>query len=121
MGLGLLVSSCSCDCPPPQRVEVEVEVKQSKTQRTPTKDYKVLDVIQGTHFVALLVRYSAATNYEGKKILVYRDSLHAVLAHGEKFGLDPHFCESEHPSPIARFEPTTNGWANAIRFMKVAG
>jgi hypothetical protein len=59
----------------------------------------------------LTVHYPDATNFEGRKILVYRhkgDGLIAIeqlVAGGE---LDPHFCSSPN-SPIARFAPTTEG------------
>ena len=69
-------------------------------------------------FVIAKIRYSDCINYEGNKILVFENaSKKEVLSAKE---IDPHFCESNHLSPIARFEPTKNGWQNAIVFCKNA-
>lgn len=56
------------------------------------------------------VHYPNATNYEGRKIL--------VTDFNPKFRrtLDPHF--SEGGGIIARFEPTAQGWLNALSFAK---
>lgn len=58
------------------------------------------------------VHYPNCTNYEGRKVLVYAGvTLGELLSQGS---IDPHFCEStEYHSPIARFEPTENGWSLA--------
>jgi hypothetical protein len=58
-----------------------------------------------------MVRYPDATNYEGKKIIVYKFPLAVIM---EKTRLDPHFCDKERcVSPFARFEPTEDGWRSA--------
>ena len=62
------------------------------------------------------MRYSGATNYEGVKILVYDAAGHDVLAQRV---MDPHFCEGDHLSPIARFKPTAQGMRQAVRFAKL--
>lgn len=59
----------------------------------------------GDYFV-LKVWYRDATNMNGNKILVYKDSYGPDL--------DPHF--REEGGPVARFFPSQDGWENAIRF-----
>lgn len=58
------------------------------------------------------VHYPDCTNYEGRKVLVYAGvKIGDLLRQGS---IDPHFCEdSAYHSPIARFEPTEDGWAMA--------
>ena len=59
------------------------------------------------------VQYEGCTNYEGHKILVYDKMSNAEFL--QQTHLDPHFCDNpQHPSPIARFEPTQRGWALAL-------
>jgi len=66
-------------------------------------------------FLILLVSYPECTNYEGNKILVFRDvTLDQLKAQGV---IDPHFSQNDvvH-SPVARFEPTQRGWDFALAF-----
>jgi hypothetical protein len=68
----------------------------------------------GTRIIVAKINYPDCTNYEGDKILVFDD-----LSYDELYTLqtiDPHFCDKGHPSPIARFKPTKEGWKNALRF-----
>jgi len=54
--------------------------------------------------------YPDSKNYEGHKILVYRGVTLTELK--EQGSIDPHFSDPqfEYLSPIARFEPTNDGW-----------
>lgn len=65
--------------------------------------------------LVLSVKYPDATNYEGIKIMVYQgfENSRALLAQTNGL-LDPHF--STEVSPVARFKPDGNGWANAVKF-----
>jgi len=68
-------------------------------------------------FVILEVKYPDCTNFEGIKILVFRDiPLHELLGRKE---LDPHFSRSKS-APIARFSPQKTGWALARKFCTAA-
>lgn len=53
------------------------------------------------------VHYPDATNYEGRKILVYRGKRAAEVRNAKE--LDPHFEKNATLSPIARFEPSLAG------------
>lgn len=62
----------------------------------------------------LKVKYLDCTNYEGNKILLYKNVGYAELS--EKSSLDPHFS-IEKDSPFARFEPTSAGWEAAVSIL----
>lgn len=105
MGLRLFGSSCSCDIP---------------IDRNPDpRNFVVLRAIQCGKFVVSLIEYPNATNYEGKKILVFQDC--DVEEIWSASFIDPHFCDHGHLSPMARFVPTDEGWDMAIRFCRVEG
>jgi len=72
------------------------------------------DAMEGRDaWIAVEVQYPDATNYEGRKIMVFRATRERFLEECENF-LDPHFCEGKHLSPFARFEPTEEGWGAAV-------
>ena len=55
------------------------------------------------------LKYPDCTNYEGRKIMVYKNLTISKLL-GAKL-VDPHFAKGgKFRSPIARFEPTEDGW-----------
>ena len=59
----------------------------------------------------VMARYPDSTNYEGRKILVYRHPAEVIRSQRV---LDPHFCDGPKCiSPFARFEPTEDGWLAA--------
>lgn len=70
------------------------------------------------NYIVLLVVYPDCTNYEGKKVMVFKDLKWNQVS---KFKhIDPHFSNNkEFMSPIARFEPTMIGWAHAKMFCKM--
>jgi hypothetical protein len=70
---------------------------------------------QVDRFLIAEVHYPNCQNYEGNKIVVFEGVPEKVLR--EQTSLDPHFCDSpNHPSPVARFEPTARGWNYALVF-----
>lgn len=120
MGLHHHYSSCSCDDTPQvvERVVERVIEREVLPRGNPDpRRFTVLEVEEHGGNVAVKVRYPDATNYEGVKVMVFR----GVTEHDIRTAafLDPHFCESRaHVSPVARFEPTPEGWAMAIGFMR---
>ncbi len=64
----------------------------------------------------LLVHYEGCTNYEGNKVLVFRQA-QDLEYNLDKKELDPHFCDN-HPSVFARFAPTQRGMEAARHFCK---
>jgi hypothetical protein len=70
--------------------------------------YAVVATEQHGRYLLAMVRYLDATNFEGVKVMVYRDRTAASLVGP----LDPHFAENGQ-GPIARFPPTVDGLAMA--------
>ena len=69
-------------------------------------------------WLVVKVRYPDCTNYEGNKILVYKDA--TVWDLMKQCRIDPHFSDSEEwLTPFARFEPTEKGWQKAVEFTKM--
>jgi hypothetical protein len=101
MGLGPKFSSGSYDAP--------------TTGNPDPRKFTILKSQQyGPHFCVIKIQYPNCTNYEGVKILVFKELLAHVLTSEM---IDPHFMEnSKRPSPIARFQPTDEGWADALSY-----
>lgn len=90
-----------------------------KIEKLPNPDpnnYKILRSLSGVNWLLLEVQYPDCTNYEGKKILLFRNTtLEKIKAQKT---LDPHFSNNKnYISPFARFEPTKEGWKIAVQFM----
>lgn len=113
MGMNLFKGhSRSCGCPP-----VDPSLYDSGVAPVSPKPKHVIRQLRhnGIYTVAA-IRWPDVTNFEGRKVLVYRATPQQLRAAIE---LDPHFCEETGPLvPIARFEPTTRGWVNACRFVE---
>ena len=60
--------------------------------------------------VVVEVRYPDCVNYEGRKVLVFRNTTVGNIR--RRTTLDPHFAL--HGGPFARFEPTDRGWRMAV-------
>lgn len=71
------------------------------------KNFKVLRLEQVGKCLVVLVNYPNSTNFEGNKILLFRD-FNIVDFVNTKI-LDPHFSKDKN-SPFARFVPTDDGW-----------
>lgn len=66
-----------------------------------------------TNYLLVDIKYPDCTNYEGRKILLYENVSLCQLKLQKQ--IDPHFFESmDYFSPIARFEPTKEGWEMGI-------
>ena len=77
-------------------------------------NFKIKEAFVIGDYVAVVVNYPDCSNFEGNKIMVYEAPFSDVLRQKE---LDPHFCDDDHLSPIARFRPTKEGRFQAIHFM----
>lgn len=70
------------------------------------------------NYLVIEIKYIGCTNYEGKKILVFKNATVDDLKRQKV--IDPHFSENKRFfSPVARFEPTKTGWSNASKFIKL--
>lgn len=115
MGLGIGISSCGCSTPQPKIIERIIEKVVNKLPNPNPKNFKILHISQIKKNVLLVVQYPDCTNYEGKKIMVYRHVKKSDILEMES--LDPHFCDN-HISPFARFEPTEKGLTEAYDLAK---
>jgi len=69
-------------------------------------------------YLLMEIKYLDCVNYEGDKILLYKDVGLTQLT--DQKLIDPHFSDTDmFISPVARFRPTNNGWEMAIRFMEI--
>lgn len=83
-------------------------------------NYTIMDYVQIGNALVIKIKYHDCTNYEGVKILVYKNTTINDLRK-QKY-IDPHFCENKKfHSPIARFEPTDNGWNDALDYASTIG
>jgi hypothetical protein len=100
MGLGgMIVSSSSYD---------------NESESLPNPDPSNFSILRSKEVgdcLVIEIKYHDCTNYEGKKIMVYKCTLDELM--NQKL-VDPHFSENkEFKSPFARFEPTKDGWSIA--------
>jgi hypothetical protein len=111
MGLQRFTSVCLCT--PDEEVSVFKDKAKMDIPNPDPARFKIMKARVVKDHVVMMVRYPDCTNYEGKKILFFRNtSLKDVV---DATRLDPHFCPEDHLSPFARFEPTNDGWAAAIK------
>jgi hypothetical protein len=80
--------------------------------------YQIKNDIQKNEYLIVAIKYDNCINYEGEKVLVFKDCTLQQLKK-QKF-IDPHFSSNKlYHSPIARFEPTETGWSNAEKFINL--
>lgn len=116
MGLSLIGSRSSFDDDLENFYGVD-NFADSGADRTPTptppnpdpSNYKIMNHLQYGENLLIKVKYIGCTNYEGLKVLLFKDTtLEQLKSQGR---IDPHFSyNKEYKSPIARFEPTRAGW-----------
>lgn len=104
MGLHIGMSSCSTHT---------VYVQDPRNPNP--KNFRIRDLVEVGRYLVAKVEYPGCTNFEGVKILVFRDVRAPQLRAMSE--LDPHFCQdSSHPHLVARFRPDAQGWADALAF-----
>lgn len=136
MGLGPGYSSSCNNHPKEHRIVIDVkespanyndlrreidEIKQSLSKNPNPNQFTILNAYQyDERYLLVQLRYNGCTNFEGKKILVYEfnDQCPNLDAFYKLKTLDPHFCDKDCFSPIARFVPTKQGQQMAVKFIK---
>jgi hypothetical protein len=117
MGVISLFSSCSCrsddwgtenvEDNTSKRAKKRARQKKNKlVKQVTTPDPSKFEILETYEFrgrCIARVKYADATTFEGEKILVFDAPADKVR---EQAVLDPHFCEGDHLSPVARFKPT---------------
>ena len=111
MGLGLIGSSSSLDkgINPTRNTVIVNNTIVNRLPNPDPKNYQIIKHSQYNNHVLLWIKYPDCNNYEGNKILLFKDcSLHKLQ---KQKVIDPHFSENKkYHSPFARFEPTEKGW-----------
>jgi len=125
MGLNFLGSSSSLDYPDTngevcklrKKVEVLEKLAGGTLPLPDARNYEVLDYVEEGDYLVVKIHYPECTNYEGRKILVYRGVTLDRLVNDQR-AIDPHFSGNKnYHSPIARFVPTIEGWNMAVEFV----
>jgi hypothetical protein len=87
-------------------------------QNLPNPDPKNYHVVRYKHvgsYLVIEIKYLDCINYEGNKIMVYKDCSYAQLMRQKH--IDPHFTDNKNYfSPEARFKPDEYGWDRAILY-----
>jgi hypothetical protein len=102
----------------PTQPNVTVNVTLPKLPNPNPKNFRILSYFTMGRYLVVKVNYPDCTNYEGDKVLLYRDTtLEGLEAQGS---IDPHFSNNANfHSPIARFVPTVYGWRMACRLARM--
>lgn len=104
IGIGSRISSSSCEGYVP-------------SQGNPNpKNYKVLKVTEIGNFIVMKINYPDARNYEGNKILIFKNAKLVDLINARS--IDPHFSNIDKLTPYARFRPDDDGWKMAVHFCR---
>ena len=117
MGLNFLASSSSfdCDCKKAKAEYMEWPPRNLNPNPDASK-YTIIEHFRFRNYLVIKIKYEGCTNYEGIKILAFKCSYSDLIK--QKL-IDPHFSENKKMiSPIARFEPTIQGWSDAIDYIK---
>jgi len=89
----------------------KVNKKQSRADK-----YIIQQSIQIGNNLVLDIVYQNCTNYEGRKILVFKHMTLDKLLENNHQLIDPHFSKNtDYVSPFARMEPTEEG----LRYAKI--
>ena len=76
--------------------------------------YSILKIQELNNFLIIKINYTDFINFEGNKILMYKDCKIVDLILQKT--IDPHFSDNQKfKSPIARFIPTDEGWDLALK------
>jgi hypothetical protein len=94
----------------------KIIVKDNPLPNPNPDNYSIIKYQEIKNKLLIKIKYHDCTNYEGEKILIFNCSYDDIIK--QKL-IDPHFCEDKSfYSPIARFEPTDDGWELAIKFIE---
>lgn len=107
MGVIKLFSSSTYDYPK-YNCNQTIVINNPAANPNPLK-YTINDVYYQAPYLLISINYPDCTNYEGNKILLYKNVTLENLI--KQKSIDPHFSDNiKYHSPIARFEPTDKGW-----------
>lgn len=67
--------------------------------------FKVVELIEGSRFLYVVLNYPHCTNFEGNKVLIMKNTKAIDILHAKI--IDPHFYEDNNI--VARFKPDEEG------------
>lgn len=115
MGLGIGIrgrSSSTYDKSTGNTTIIERVIARPVEKTLPNPDpynWIIKDSWKNGKYLLVDITYPDCTNYEGRKIMLYEGVTLEELK--EQRTIDPHFSSNKrYFSPIARFEPTFEGW-----------
>ena len=109
MGINLFGGSfCGGECSP---------IKPIINKNPDPRNWIIKDIEVRNNFTIAYINYPNCDNFEGNKILVFKGDVSNEILNSSV--LDPHFCDGNHLSPIARFIPTAYGLDLAIKLTKI--
>lgn len=80
-------------------------------------NYQIIKAEEVNGYLIVKIKYPNCTNYEGEKILVYKNMTLIKLVNQKV--IDPHFFNDKtFASPVARFVPTQEGWEMSVIFTR---
>ncbi len=97
-----------------------VKIYKTRTSRKdlPNPNPKNFTIVKSkliNNNLVLELKYTDCTNYEGHKILLFRDTDLPEILEVNNGLIDPHFSDNKkYKHPFARFEPSEHGWDTAI-------
>jgi len=107
----------SISCSSPNFSTIDVSGPKKNPNPNP-QNFNIVQTLQIKDSLIVDVVYPDCTNYEGHKILVYRNTTIDKLT--KQGTIDPHFSNNKTKlSPFARFEPTPVGWQAAVQFATI--
>jgi hypothetical protein len=90
-----------------------LEAVCKKCRGTPVKPKSERFTLERVHgvgtYVCALIHYLDATDFEGRKIIVFQDATEGII---RNTAIDPHFTEKGNI--VARFLPGEQCWQNAL-------
>jgi len=113
MGMGLFGSSSSSLVNSFSN-EYDGMYEHADTAQDPDPEiFRIEETLQMEDYLIAVIAYPNCTNFEGKKIIVFKDTTVEELNNMKI--IDPHFLEQN--KVIARFVPTDDGRFYAVKFV----
>jgi len=100
--------------------EKTITTKPAEPPNPKPDNYKILRAKEIGGHLLIELQYPDCTNYEGRKILLFRSCSLIDLVNQRL--IDPHFFQDPNlKSPCARFEPTEEGWKMGLTLITSFG
>lgn len=113
--MGLHIGFSSSDLGKERVVYMPCSCKKPTKDINPHPDnYEIVRYKEICENLAIEIRYPNCTNFEGRKVLVFKGvGIKRLL---QQKLIDPHFSKNKkYVHPYARFIPTKDGWKSALK------